>query len=151
MSQLGITGNDIADGINARLPGLHPFVYMNIATFGLDVGGFLQAYLLCIRPAPNGDKYLFRLKFLLLLALGREAYGHAGLRLFHLVDFGVNEAVDAFFLEAPQQFLADLLVFHGNETREHLDDGYFGPERAIQRRKLNSHRPGADDDHGLWD
>src|SRR6185437_10606973 len=151
MSQLGITGNDIADGVNARLPGLHPLVHMNIAAFGLDLGGLLQAYLLCIWPASNGDEYLFRLKFLQLLALWREAYGHAGLPLFHLVDFGVNEAVDAFFLEATQQFLADLLVFHGNETREHLDDRYFGPERAIQRCKLDSHRPGADDDHGLWD
>ena len=45
------------------------------------------------------------------------------------------------------QFLRDLLVFDGNQPRQHFDNRDLGPEAVEDRRELHAHRARADDRH----
>ena len=77
----------------------------------------------------------------------READRHAVLRPLHLFDLGVDEAVDALLLERPEQFFADVLIFHRHQARQHLNDRDLCAEGTIDGSKLHAHGARADDDH----
>src|SRR5207253_9358541 len=70
MRELREAGNDIADGIDAGLGGLHPFVHLDEAALRLDLG-LLQTDVFRTRRPPDRDKNFFRFDGLALaLAIG---------------------------------------------------------------------------------
>src|SRR5947209_5838342 len=99
MRKLRQPGNDVSNGVDALFTSLHPFVHMNIAALGLDVGGLLQADFFRVRPAANGHQHLLRFQTLLALSLWSKAHRHAAFDLFNFVHLGIDKAVDSFFLE----------------------------------------------------
>ena len=58
--ELRQAGDDIADGVDARLGGLHPLVGHDEAAVGLDVG-LVQPDVVGARRAADGDQHLLRL------------------------------------------------------------------------------------------
>src|SRR6266853_1147988 len=140
-------GDDVTDGVNAFFSGLHPFIGVNEAALDFDVGRLLQANALGVRSAAHRDQDLFRFQLLRGFALRREADRHSVFRLLHFFNFGVDEAVDAFLLERPKQFLGNVFIFHRHQAGQHLDNRDLCAERAIDGSKFHAHRSGANDDH----
>ena len=61
--QLRRSQHDVADGVNARLGGLHPAVGLDEAAIGLDLGSF-QADVFGARLAAHGDQDFLRFDLL---------------------------------------------------------------------------------------
>ena len=101
------------------------------------------------RLAADGDKNFIRFNLLLFTFRGNR-YGHAGLRLLHLVDLGAGVEVDAALAEYAREFLGNFFVLHGNQARQHFDDRHLCVERAVDRRKLHAHRARTHNHNRLW-
>src|SRR5581483_5279698 len=63
--QLWRAQNDVADGVDARLIGLHPFIGFDKAALGFDAG-FFQAGVVGVWLAADGDQDFFGFNLLLL-------------------------------------------------------------------------------------
>src|ERR1017187_9838022 len=113
------SGDDIADGVDARLGRLHPLVSRDEAAVRLDIG-LVQPDVRGARQAADGDQHLFRLLGLRLAVLVGPGDEHA---FFVLLDLGVLDGevhIDAALLELPQQLLADFFVFDGDGAGQHF-------------------------------
>ena len=70
--ELRHAADDVADGVDARLGGLHPLVGHDKAAVGLDVG-LVEADVVGARRAAHGDQHLLRLLGLrLAVGVGRS-------------------------------------------------------------------------------
>ncbi len=126
MGQLGKAGNDVADGIDPFFAGLHPFVDLDKTAVEFDVGSFFEADLFRVRPAPDRDHYFLRFQPLLGFTLRRENHGHTIFRLLDFLNRCIDEAIDPFLLEGPQQLFGNLLIFHWNQPWQSLDECDLG-------------------------
>ena len=102
MGKLRQSGNNVANRIDALFPRLHPLVYMDESTLALDARHLFQSSFLSIGPPAHSHQDLLRLQPLLLFPLGSEDHDHALFGLLHLLDFGIDEAVDALLFERAQ-------------------------------------------------
>ena len=114
MGQLGQTGHDVADGVDAGFPGLHPLVdadkaalHFDFCRLEADVGG--------ARRAAYGHQHLLRFLHHLLAVRAGEGHLHPVLGLLDFVDLGAGVGVDASLAEDARQFLAHVLVFVGHQ------------------------------------
>jgi hypothetical protein len=99
MRQLRQAGNNVTDGVDALLAGLHPLIGMDKAALHLDIRRLLKANAFRVWSASHGHQHFLGFQLLRGFALGRKAYGYAILCLLHLLYLGIDEAVDALLLE----------------------------------------------------
>src|SRR5215472_13551114 len=145
--QLRQPGNDVANGVDARLRRAHIFVDLHKPALHLDLR-LVDADVVRNRRAANRNQNLLRLH-LLLLAVDGERHCNTRLRLLNLLDFGIHEAVDSPLAEHPHEFLRDFLVFNGNIAWQHFQNRHLGAERLIDAGKLHAHRARPDHDERL--
>ena len=115
-------------------------VELDLRLFDADVGGHGRT--------ADRDQHLLGFQ-LLLLAIDGKGDGDTGLGLLHFLDLGVHEAVDAALAIHAHQLLRHFFVFHGNVTRQHLQDGDIRAKRLVDAGKLHSHRTRANHDQRL--
>src|SRR5580704_1182065 len=142
--QLWIASHDIADGVDAGLGRAHVAVNFDKAALNFDLR-LLDAHVLRARRSADGDQYLFRFDFVL-FAVGGEGNRNAGLRLFDLLDLGVDEAVDPALPVDAHQLFGNLFVFDRHVARQHLEDGDLRAKRLVDAGELHAHGAGADHD-----
>src|SRR3954451_8168722 len=150
MCELRQAGDDVSDGVNARLVGLHEFSGLDEAAVRLDLG-FFQANVVGARRASDRDQNFFRFDGGLLSVFITEGDAHAGLRLLDLLHLYREIALDTALGELAQQFLRYIFVFDRNDPWQHLENGYVAPERMEDGCKLHTDRAGTDHDHAFWD
>src|SRR5688572_7240815 len=61
-----------------------------------------------------------------------------------IFDLGASLAADATLLEGALEFFGHILVFHGNQAREHFEHRDLAAETRKNRGKLDANRTGAD-------
>src|SRR5205823_2919572 len=114
MRELREAGNDIADGIDAGLGSLHPFVHLDEAALRLDLG-LLQTDVFRTRRPPDRDKNFFRFDGLALaLAIGEGDFD----AVFGLLDFlnlRTKLALDAALVERLQQLSGNFLILYRHQ------------------------------------
>src|SRR5438874_8765538 len=84
--KLGCAEDYIANGVDPRLSGLHPFVCLDEATLALNAR-LLQANVFGVRLAADSDQNLLRFD-LLLPTVRAECYRYSRLRLLDFFNFG---------------------------------------------------------------
>src|SRR5271165_4020615 len=138
MRQLRISGHNVANGINARLRGAHEAIDLHKAALDLDLG-LLNADVIGTRCATDRNQYLLRLDRLL-LAVDGEGDAYTVFAFLDLVDFGVDESVDAALAINAHQLFRDLFVLDRHIARQHLQDGHVRAERLVDAGELNADR-----------
>ena len=138
MRQLRRAQNNVADGVNARLGGFHPFAGFDEAAIGLNPR-FFQSNVVGTRLAADGDQDFFRFN-LLLLAVRAEGDGDSRFRFVDLLDFGASEKVNATFAVCTGLLFGNIFVFHRNQAWQHLQDRDLSIKRAEYRCKLHADR-----------
>ena len=142
--------NDVADGVNARLIGLHGAVGADEAALQLDAG-LLKPHPRRVRRPAHRDEY--RLRFELLTFAVRagkfDCRALGGLRYFYDPRLGMqsNALLAKRFFKLDRNFL--VLEWHG--VREHLEQRDFSPEAVKNRGEFHAHGARADDHHGFGD
>jgi hypothetical protein len=98
VGELRVAGDDVADGEDAGLGGLHPFVGLDEAAIELDLG-LLDVDVIGARGAAYGYEDFVGFLDLGFAVLVGEGYFDSGFGLFDLFDFGAGVDVDAAFFE----------------------------------------------------
>src|SRR5205809_4392258 len=91
--QLRRSENDVANGVDARLGGLHPFVGLDEAALRLNPC-LLQSNAVGVGLASDSDQNLFRFN-LLLLAVGGERHRNSRFRLLDFLNLRIALKINA--------------------------------------------------------
>ena len=140
-------GHDVADGVEAGLSRLHPFVGVEVAALQLGLG-FLQPDAFRERLAAHRHQHHLGAHFLLLAVLG-VGDADAGGALLGALEAGAGFQTEAALLELPFEFAGNFFIFVGDRTGQHFQDGDVSAESLVDGSKLHPHRAGTDDNHGL--
>ena len=127
MRELRRSGDDIADGVDAGFAGALEGVDLDEAAIELHAGAF-ESNIFGVGLAAHGDEQrvgLHGFAFAVRKGSGETHASGGSLNAFH---FGSGFDADAAFLEAAFEFLGDFLVLHGNDAREHFENGDFRSE-----------------------
>ena len=148
MGQLGQAGDNVADGEDARLLGLHPLVDLDEAAFHFDFG--VSRPMLAVRGArPTATNTVSASFTTCLPSAAGEGDLHAVLGLLYLVHLGAGVGVDAALAKDARQFLAHVLVFVGDHARQVFDDGDLAAKALEDGAEFDPYGAGADHHHGL--
>ena len=145
--RLAIDGDEIADRVDPRLVGLVAIVDAHKAALHAHPGRF-EAEPVGHGAAADGHKEEFGDERLPVTGSERDLDLHAVRNDRGRLCLGASE--DGHVLRKMLfRFLRDLLVFEGQDSRQHLDDRDRGSKTPEDGRELDSHRTRADDDQAL--
>jgi hypothetical protein len=132
-------GNDVADGVDARLGRLHPLVHRHKGAVQLNVH-LIETRIVRPRSATHSDEDLFGLLHLRLTRSVGVAHLHPGTRLLDLLDLAARVHFNAALLVSARQFLRNLFVLYRHNARQRLDDRHIRPKALEDAGKLDAHR-----------
>ena len=104
---------------------------------------------LSVRGARPTATSTFSASIFCCFAIDSERHRNAGLCLLDLLDFGVDEAIDAALAIHARQLLRNFFVFDGNIARQHLQDRHVRAKRLVDAGELHAHRARTDHDQRL--
>ena len=141
--------DDVADGVQVRLCGLHVGVDLDDGPLD-DRLGRLQADPVGDRSPTRGDEQTLDHQLGWLLALlAHEDVDAAVIRTDRgRIESGTGDDLDAPTAECPLHLLGDLGVLEGHDRWQVFQDGDLGPHVAVVRGELDAHRAAADDRDG---
>src|ERR1035441_4686831 len=150
MGELRRPRDDVADGVDSGLAGLLVSIHLDEAAVELDLGVF-EADFVGIGLAAHRHQQLLGLQLLLLAVLGGQGELDALAGLLDVLGARPGFDADLLLLEEALEFLGDVLVLHGHDAGEHLDDGDVRAEAFEDGGELHAHRAPADNDQALGD
>src|SRR5271157_152507 len=148
MRQLRSARHHVADGVDARLGGLLVRVDLDEAAIQLHPGMF-DPDVFGVGLAAHGHQQLFGFELFLLAVLGGEREADALAGLPDVLGAGAGFDADLLLAKDALEFLGDVLVFHGDDARQHLNDRHLGAEAVEDGSELDAHSAGADNDEAL--
>ena len=126
MRQLLRSENDVANGVDASLGGLHPFVGLDEAALRLNAC-LVKSNAVGVGLASDRDQNLFRFN-LLLLAVCRKCHRNPGLSLLDFLNLCIALKINAPLAIDAGKFLRHIFIFERHYSRKHLDDVYLAIE-----------------------
>ncbi len=127
------SGNDVADGVEARDVGLEALVGDNKSTVDGDTD-LLEAKVCGRRATAHSDEQQFGLDRVAVLQCHNNTF--VGLR--HALEAHAEGELDSALAESTLELLADRLVLVRYKVRESFDDRHIGAPRLPHTRELNA-------------